>query len=158
MVNGGITGDAGYGVAFTKDTQWTDGNSSSAFAFAPGIYSRKDRQNNLDFCLNPSTSAAGVKYSTWENYLYDQSTGQRVTYENPGFYLKSNLSGQTVGDVSNWGVNFWNEASSADQLDGSVLINVADNTSYTLKKRLRDVCKKPVLALALVLARLMGYL
>ncbi|MBU3619644.1 hypothetical protein [Polynucleobacter sp. JS-Fieb-80-E5] len=131
----GSQGTAGYGAAFSRDTQWTDGNSSASFAFAPGIYDLKDRKNNQEYCLNPSTKAPGVRFSTWENYLYSQSTGERVRYDNPGFYLKSNLSSQTVGDVTSWGVNFWNEASSADQVAGAVLLRADDPTqAFTLKK------------------------
>lgn len=128
-------GTAGYGAAFSQDSRWSDGNSNALFAFSPGLYDLRDQKNNREFCLNPSTKATGVKYSTWENFLYNQSTGKRVTYENPGFYLKSNLSGQTVGDVSSWGVNFWNDASAADQVAGAVLLNAGDsNQSYTLRK------------------------
>lgn len=128
-------GTAGYGAAFSRDTQWSDGNSNALFAFAPGIYDLKDRKNNREFCFNPSTKAEGVKYSTWENFLYDTSTGARVKYENPGFYLKSNLSSQTVGDVTSWGVNFWNEASDADKLAGAVLLRADDTSqSFTLRK------------------------
>lgn len=128
-------GTAGYGAAFSRDTQWSDGNSNALFAFAPGIYDLRDRKNNQEYCLNPSTKASGVRYSTWENFLYNQTTGERVRYENPGFYLKSNLSSQTVGDVTSWGVNFWNEASAADQAAGAVLLRSDDTSqSFTLRK------------------------
>lgn len=128
-------GTAGYGAAFSQDSRWSDGNSNALFAFAPGIYDLKDRKNNAEYCLNPSTKAAGVRYSTWENFLYNQSTGERIKYDNSGFYLKSNLSNQTVGDVTSWGVNFWNEASDADQLAGAVLLRADDaSQSFTLKK------------------------
>jgi len=131
----GGQGTAGYGAAFSRDTQWNDGNSDALFAFAPGIYDLKDRKNNQEFCLNPSTKAAGVKFSTWENFLYNQSSGERVKYDNPGFYLKSNLSSQTVGEVTSWGVNFWNEASAADQVADAVLLRADDTSqSFTLKK------------------------
>lgn len=131
----GGQGTAGYGAAFSRDTQWSDGNSDALFAFAPGIYDLKDRKNNQEFCLNPSTKAAGVRFSTWENFLYSQSSGERIKYENPGFYLKSNLSSQTVGEVTSWGVNFWNEASAADQVAGAVLLKADDTTqAFTLRK------------------------
>ena len=131
----GPNGTAGYGAAYSRDDQWTDGNSNALFAFSPGVYKLKDRQNSQEFCFNPSINANGVRYSTWENFLYDRGTGKRVTYENPGFYLSSNLSGQRIGDVTSWGVNFWNEADAADKLDGAVLLRADDTSqSFTLKK------------------------
>lgn len=131
----GTNGTAGYGAAFSRDDQWSDGNSNALFAFSPGVYKLKDRQNNQEFCFNPSINADGVRYSTWENFLYDRNSGNKVTYENPGFYLNSNLSGQRVGDVTSWGVNFWTEAGAADKLDGAVLLRADDPTqSFTLKK------------------------
>lgn len=131
----GSNGTAGYGAAYSRDDQWSNGNSDALFAFSPGVYKLKDRQNNQEYCFNPSINADGVRYSTWENFLYDRNSGNRVTYENPGFYLNSNLSGQRVGDVTSWGVNFWNEADAADKIDGAVLLRADDTSqSFTLKK------------------------
>jgi hypothetical protein len=131
----GPNGTTGYGAAYSRDDQWTDGNSNALFAFSPGVYKLKDRQNSQEFCFNPSINASGVRYSTWENFLYDRNAGTRVTYENPGFYLSSNLSGQRIGDVTSWGVNFWNEADAADKIDGAVLLRANDTSqSFTLKK------------------------
>lgn len=131
----GSNGTAGYGAAYSRDDQWSNGNSNALFAFSPGVYKLKDRQNSQEFCFNPSINADGVRYSTWENFLYDRNSGNRITYENPGFYLSSNLSGQRIGDVTSWGVNFWNEADAADKLDGAVLLRADDTSqSFTLKK------------------------
>lgn len=131
----GANGTAGYGAAYSRDDQWLGGNSDALFAFSPGVYKLQDRQNSQEFCFNPSINADGVRYSTWENFLYDRNSGNRVAYENPGFYLSSNLSGQRIGDVTSWGVNFWNEADAADKLDGAVLLRADDTAqSFTLKK------------------------
>jgi len=131
----GTSGTQGYGAAVSEDTQYSNNNSNSLFAFASGIYSlQPSRSSSTKACFNPSTSASGVTYSVWENFLYSPSTRNKITYENPGFYLKSNLSGRTVGNVSYWGVNFWNEASSADQNSGAVLVR-ADDASQTFTLR-----------------------
>ena len=131
----GAGGTAGYGAVYSQDSVWTSENSNALFSFAPGAYKLKDRGNNQEFCFDPSISASGVRYSTWENFLYNRSSGERIAYENPGFYLTSDLSGQRVGDVTSFGVNFWQEASSADQLDGATLLRADDNSqAFTLKK------------------------
>lgn len=127
-------GSTGYGKVAVNEPQWNE-YANKTFAFAPGIYALKDRLTNSEACYNPSTSASGVKFNSWDTFLYDQSTGQRVTYQNPGFQLKSALTGYTVGSVDYWGVNFWNEANAADQLAGAVLIKVGDDSkTFTLKK------------------------
>ncbi len=121
------SGLQGYGSAVSEDSVWSGGNSNALFAFAPGVYSLQPDRNSLTkACYNPSTSASGVQYSVWENFLYSPSTRNKITYENPGFYLKSNLSGRTIGNVSYWGVHFWDDASSADQNSGAVLIRADD--------------------------------
>lgn len=99
-VIGQVNQSEDYDTAYSRNTQWSSENSNMLFSFASGIYNLRDKESNSEFCLNPSTKTSGVKYSTWENYLYNQSTGEMVKYENPGFYLKSNLSNQTVGEVS----------------------------------------------------------
>lgn len=129
------SGNNGYGSLYTRSDRWPSNNANTLFAFAPGKYVIQDRESNQNFCYNPSTSAPGVRFSTWENYLYDRSTKERITYENPGFYLKSNFTDKTVGDVSYWGVHFWNDADAGDQLDGATLRNAKDTSqTYTLKK------------------------
>ena len=128
-------GVSGYGIAKTSSPRWTSENADVKFAFAPGVYSLKDNLSGSEACYNPSTSANGVRFSTWENYLYDKETGQKVVYDNGGFQLKSARTGYTVGDFSYWGVNFWNDADAQDQVEG-VTLQRADNSSlnYTLKK------------------------
>ena len=127
-------GSAGYGVASVNEPRWNN-FADVVFGFAPGVYSLKDRRNGSEACSNPSTRAAGTRFSTWENYLYDKNTGQKVVYDNGGFRLKSDLTGYTVGDFSYWGVNFWNEANPSDQLEGATLVNAEDASKrYTLKK------------------------
>lgn len=129
------TGNNGYGTLFTKSDRWPQDNANALFAFAPRKYIIQDRKANQNACYNPSVTAPGVRYSTWENYLYDRTSKERLVYENPGFYLKSNFSDKTVGAVSYHGVNFWNDADESDQLDGATLRNVSDPTqTYTLRK------------------------
>jgi hypothetical protein len=80
-------------------------------------------------------NGSDVRHSAWETFLYNTSTLNRISYTNPGFYLKSNLtSNRTIGSVSYWGVNFWNEAVPADQIDGATLIRADDASQiFTLK-------------------------
>jgi len=139
----GTSGKSGYGAAASEDSVYRNNNTNALFAFAPppttggtATYSlQPDRNSASKSCYNPSTSASGVRYSVWENFLYSTATRNKITYQNPGFYLKSNLSGRTIGDVSYWGVNFWNEASSADQATGATLIRADDaNQTFTLRK------------------------
>jgi hypothetical protein len=128
------SGNAGYGIASVSEPQWNN-YADVVFGFAPGLYSLKDRRSGSEACFNPSTRSSGAKFSTWENFLYDKTTGQKVQYDNGGFRLKSNLTGYTVGEVNYWGVSFWNEANAADQLEGAVLLNADDGSRrYTLKK------------------------
>lgn len=127
-------GSSGYGIASVNEPQWNN-YADVVFGFAPGVYSLKDRRTGSEACFNPSTRAAGTRFSTWENFLYDKTTGQKVAYDNGGFRLKSDLTGYTVGDFSYWGVNFWNEANASDQLEGAALINAEDPSKrYTLRK------------------------
>lgn len=128
------SGNAGYGIASVNEPQWNN-YADVVFGFAPGLYSLKDRRSGSDACFNPSTRSSGAKFSTWETFLYDKTTGQKVQYDNGGFRLKSNLTGYTVGEVNYWGVSFWNEANATDQLEGAVLLNADDGSRrYTLKK------------------------
>lgn len=127
-------GTQGYGKVTVNEPRWNE-YANNTFAFAPGVYSLRDRLSNSENCFNPSTSASGVRFNSWDTFLYDQQTGQRVVYQNPGFQLKSNLTGYTVGSVDYWGVNFWNEANPADQLTGAVLTRVDDPAqTFTLRR------------------------
>lgn len=129
------SGNNGYGSLFSKSDRWSSENANALFAYAPGKYVIQDRKANQNACFNPSVTAPGVRYSTWENYLYDLTSKERLVYENPGFYLKSNFTDKTVGAVSYNGVHFWNEADESDQLDGATLRNASDLTqTYTLRK------------------------
>jgi hypothetical protein len=129
------SGNNGYGTLFSKSDRWPQDNANALFAFAPGKYILQDRKENQNICYNPSVMAPGVRYSTWENYLYHRTSKERLAYKNPGFYLKSNFSEKTVGAVSYYGVNFWNDADESDQLDGATLRNASDLTqTYTLRK------------------------
>ena len=145
------SGSAGYGMASVNEPQWNN-HADVVFGFAPGVYSLKDRLNGSEACFNPSTRSTGARFSTWENFLYDKTTGQKVAYDNGGFRLKSNLTGYTVGDFSYWGVNFWNEANASDQLEGATLVNADDDSKrYTLKKapgRLQKTTTKVSIGLA----------
>lgn len=127
---GGVNG---YGKVSVNEPQWYS-FADKIFAFGPGIYSLKDRLTGNTSCMNPSTNSDGVKFNQWDTYLYDRSTGQRIAYQNPGFQLKSNLSGYVVGSVDYWGVNFWREAGTADQLPDAVLIR-NDDPSQTFRLR-----------------------
>ena len=130
---GGVTG---YGASTTIAPRASD-NQNAIFAFDQGKYSLQSDRNDpsSQVCYNPSMNGADVRHSAWETYLYNTSTLNRIAYTNPGFYLKSNLtSNRTIGSVSYWGVNFWNEAVPADQIDGATLIRADDASQiYTLK-------------------------
>lgn len=130
----GENGISGYGKVTVNEPRWSD-SANKTFAFAPNIYLLRDRITSNENCYNPSTSAEGVRFNSWDTFLYDQSTGERLVYQNPGFNLKSNLTGYTVGSVDYWGVNFWREANAADQLAGAVLVKVGDESqTFTLRK------------------------
>lgn len=130
----GASGEAGYGIASVSEPRWNN-FADVVFGFAPSVYSLKDRRSGSEACFNPSTRATGARFSTWENFLYDKTTGQKVAYDNGSFRLKSDLSGYTVGDFNYWGVNFWNDANPSDQIDGASLVNADDASKrYILKK------------------------
>jgi hypothetical protein len=141
-------GDSGYGAILNSNNNNNSTPTPGFFAFSKGLYlfetgasvTTPTAANSV--CYNPSTSAVGTTFSEWQNFLYDQTTGQRLTYTNPGFFLASLASKQQIGEVSYDGVNFWNnsngsavDASAAQvtNLDGSKTYNV-HRTPGSLRK------------------------
>ena len=120
---------AGYGLI---DDTSNGPRASGKFIFANGVYLWRDTQANKDTCYDPSLSNPNVQYSTWQQYLYDQNTGNKLTYSHPGFFISEHGSSNEIGEANYSGVNFWSQDTSA-QLNATT-VDDPDGKAYSVHK------------------------
>jgi hypothetical protein len=122
----------GYGVLAMNNSDGSGVNGKFRYADGVYLYDQTNPAPEQKMCYDPRLSNPNVKYSTWQNYLYDQSTGQKIAYTNPGFFISQHGTSNQIGEASYNGVNFWSndtaEQASATTVDGP------DGTVYTVHR------------------------
>ena len=96
------------GGKYQKSTTWTIPTTSTQNV--AGYYSfdttrQYQNQSNVGRCVIPRSDEPGAKISSWETWLYDSSTGQRIDV-NSGFSIKDEAG--TWGYAGDWGVSIGN--------------------------------------------------
>ena len=119
----------GYGII---DDTSNSPKVSGRFRFGNGIYLWNDAQSGAQSCYDPSLSNPNVQYSTWQNYLYDQNTGAKLAYTNPGFFISEHGSTNQIGEANYDGLNFWSQDTPAQV--NATTVDGPDGTAYTVHK------------------------
>jgi hypothetical protein len=123
-------GSTGYGLVL--ETNGTD-SKGGKFRFDDNYYLyNQTTPTSTQICYDPSASNSGVRFSTWQNNLYDQSTGQRIAYKNPGFFISAHGTTHQIGEMTYNGLNFWSN-DTADEL-ASTTVDGPDGTAYTVHR------------------------
>jgi hypothetical protein len=123
--------NAGYGVISQINNNNSANSKNGSFKYSNGLYHYKQTTPNIvESCYDPRISEAS-QFNIWQNYLYDQVTGQKVKYDNPAFFIKTPGTSRTIGEASYWGVNFWSNDTAAEK--NSTSVEGPDGTVYQVR-------------------------
>jgi hypothetical protein len=124
-------GSTGYGVVLNTNSDGSTQGGKFRFDNSYYLYNQTTPSNS-QICYDPSATNSSVRFSTWQNNLYDQSTGQRIAYQNPGFFISAHGTSHQIGEMSYSGLNFWSN-DTADEL-ASTTVDGPDGTVYTVHR------------------------
>lgn len=96
------------------------------YGFEPGLMFAKI--NDTEQCLIPKSDAPGARFSLWETWLYDRTTGERFD-RNSGFSIKDDQG--NWGFAGHWGVYVGNNSAKDGQQFTRVNNNTATSETYT---------------------------
>jgi hypothetical protein len=124
------------GTGFTSSTRMRNSVPSTQeirVAFNPSRYlvaTSANSESETAICFDPSRDNPGTKFSVWNNFFYDATTGQKINSPNQGFMIATESRSQNSGFVSYNGVNFWDDVPASDKLPGKKV--TGNGKTYTI--------------------------
>jgi hypothetical protein len=130
--NSTANGRTGYGaISLTNNNNGPVATTAGTFSFVDGAYLLSTAVNNgspLSTCTSPKQATAAM-IADWQDNLYDQTNGEVISAGNQGYNLLDPTTLEQVGFASYYGVNIWNNAPSADALNGASLLAAVNGTN-----------------------------
>jgi len=124
------------GTGFTRNTETRNSVTSTQeirIAFNPSRYLVATSANSgpeTAMCFDPSRENPNTKFSVWNNFFYDATTGSKINSPNQGFMIATESRSQNSGFVSYNGVNFWDDVPASDRLPGKKV--TGNGKTYTI--------------------------